>query len=263
MDTYTTAGTTIYYIVGTIFKEFVIAFLIRIGFMLTKVGFILFSSTLFAGTVTPDEMQRMSDRLAACAACHGERGHSNSEEYFPSLAGKPAGYIYQQLLNFRDGRRHNDVMQQMLTNLSASYLQEIARYYASQRFEAATETRAQTPLPAIKNGQRAEELIKQGDPARNLPACNACHGAALAGARPTIPGLLGLPEAYLQSQLGAWRVGSRNAVSPDCMQIVAKKLTVAETSAVATWLAQQPIPSNYEPADTLPDKLPLKCGAAQ
>lgn len=240
-----------------------IVFLPRTVSMLTKVGFILFSSMLSAGALTPSEMQKMTNRLAACAACHGERGHSDSEEYFPSLAGKPAGYIYQQLLNFRDGRRHNDVMQPMLSNLPASYLQEIAHYYADQRFEAAVDVKAQTQLPAIKHGQRAEELIKHGDPARNLPACGACHGADLAGAQPTIPGLLGLPQAYLQSQLGAWRVGSRNAVSPDCMQTVAKTLTADETSAVAAWLAQQPIPLNYEPADTLPDNLPLPCGAAR
>jgi cytochrome c553 len=33
----------------------------------------------------------------------------------------------------------------------------------------------------------------QGDPARRIPACVQCHGDALMGVAPSIPGLLGLP----------------------------------------------------------------------
>ena len=51
----------------------------------------------------PDTLQQ---RLLACTACHGKDGRATSQGYFPRIAGKPAGYLYNQLLNFREGRRN-------------------------------------------------------------------------------------------------------------------------------------------------------------
>ena len=47
----------------------------------------------------------MAQRTLACTACHGPQGRAAPDGYYPRLAGKPAGYLYHQLLNFRDGRR--------------------------------------------------------------------------------------------------------------------------------------------------------------
>ena len=33
----------------------------------------------------------MAARVLACASCHGAQGEGTSDEYFPRLAGKPAG----------------------------------------------------------------------------------------------------------------------------------------------------------------------------
>jgi len=38
----------------------------------------------------PDTMEA---RLLACAACHGRQGEGTKNDYFPRLAGKPAGYL--------------------------------------------------------------------------------------------------------------------------------------------------------------------------
>ena len=57
-----------------------------------------------------------------------------------------------------------------------------------------------------------------------LPACTACHGAALAGTRPAVPGLLGLPRDYLIGQIGAWQTGKRHAIEPDCMADISRRL---------------------------------------
>lgn len=205
----------------------------------------------------------MDNRLKACAACHGEQGHSDSELYYPSIAGKPAGYVYQQLLNFRYSRRHNDVMQLMLTNLGDEYLHDMASYYAAQPITRIPSLTHHTQPLTAQQTRRAQHLVEHGDKQRNLPSCVACHGAGLTGAAPTIPGLLGLPEAYIQSQLGAWRVGSRNALSPDCMQTVARTLTPDEIAMIAAWLASQPIPAHYRPTASVPAKLPLACGAVK
>src|SRR5499427_7032433 len=44
-------------------------------------------------------------RLRACEPCHGRQGEGTKNDYFPRLAGKPTGYLMNQLVAFRDGRR--------------------------------------------------------------------------------------------------------------------------------------------------------------
>ena len=56
----------------------------------------------------------MAARVLACASCHGAEGEGTSDVYFPRLAGKPAGYLYNQLVAFRDGRRKYPPMNYLL-----------------------------------------------------------------------------------------------------------------------------------------------------
>ena len=48
----------------------------------------------------------IGSRVLACTACHGVQGQGTRDDYFPRLAGKPAGYLYNQLMAFRDGQRN-------------------------------------------------------------------------------------------------------------------------------------------------------------
>ena len=67
----------------------------------------------------------------SCTSCHGKEGRAGPDGYYPRIAGKPAGYLYNQLLNFRDGRRHYGLMTRLVDPLSEPYLFEIAQYFAS------------------------------------------------------------------------------------------------------------------------------------
>ena len=73
----------------------------------------------------------IAQRTQACTACHGQQGRAGPDGYYPRLAGKPADYLYNQLLNFRDGRRHYGLMTRMLEPLSDAYLLEIAQHFAA------------------------------------------------------------------------------------------------------------------------------------
>src|SRR3954470_4925361 len=73
----------------------------------------------------------IAQRVTACTPCHGKEGRATNEGYFPRIAGKPAGYLYNQLLNFRDGRRNYPLMVYLVEHLTDDYLSEIARYFAS------------------------------------------------------------------------------------------------------------------------------------
>lgn len=201
----------------------------------------------------------MEPRVEPCAACHGVEGRSSREGYYPSIAGKPAGYLHQQLLNFRDGRRRNTVMESMLAYLSDDYLHEIADYYTVQT-PAVRGRQAQVSTQDLELGR---QLVIHGDSTRSIPACTSCHGAGLLGAQPSIPGLLALSPDYLAAQLGAWKTGVRKGAPPDCMAEIARALTGAEIRAVTAWIASQPVPADHRPAARPTGTLPMPCGGVQ
>ena len=197
-------------------------------------------------------------RLAACAACHGVHGEGMASAYFPRLSGKPEGYLFNQLSAFRSGRRRYPPMNYLLKFMPDTYLHAMAGYFASDH----------APLPAISPSSASAEVLAhgrlltiQGDPARGIPACIGCHNPGYTGMAPGIPGLLGLQASYISAQLGAWRYGTRTAIAPDCMQIVAGHLTEADVTAVAAWLATVPAPPGASPIPQGSLVTPLACGS--
>ena len=174
-----------------------------------------------AGAAPPPFEDSMAQRVLACTACHGDQGRAGPDGYYPRLAGKPAGYLHHQLLNFRDGRRHYGLMTRMVDPLSDAYLLEIARHFSS----------LELPYPP-----------------------------------PDIPGLLGLPRDYLNAQIGAWQTQQRRAHAPDCMAQIAGRMDATDVSAVAAWLAAQPVPMPANPATVMPPAPPgaprWRCGRA-
>ena len=197
-------------------------------------------------------------RVQGCVTCHGQQGQGTADGYFPRIAGKPAAYLYNQLIAFRDGTRSYPPMNYLVAYLPDPYLKEIAHYFAAQRpaFQPAG-----TPLADAVTTQRGQVLAVAGDPAKGVPACIACHGKQLTGMEPGIPGLAGLRATYIVGQLTRWRVGERKAAEPDCMKRIAARLSDADISAVAAWLAQQtPAPdASPEPSNLV--RMPLACGS--
>jgi cytochrome c553 len=207
-----------------------------------------------SGRSVPDTL---AERARACTTCHGKEGRASNQGYLPRIAGKPAGYLYNQLVGFREGRRHYPLMTGLLENLNDDYLREIAGHFAGLDLPY--------PPPQVTGAnpallQRGEALALRGDPTRGMVACSRCHGAALTGILPAVPGLLGLPRDYLNGQLGAWKAGQRRAAQPDCMAQVADRLTPDDVAAVSTWLASQPLPRDTKAtAATAPP--PVACGS--
>ena len=220
------------------------------------------SSVGAAAPVTPVQVpDTLAQRLQPCMACHGPEGRASPQGYLPRIAGKPAAYLFQQLLNFRDGRRSNSAMAGFLALQRDDYLREMAGYFAA--LDLPYPGPAQTTEVAASPAQlaRGAQLAHHGDPARGLPACSACHGSALGGMLPAVPGLLGLPRDYLIAQLGAWQTGQRHATAPDCMGQIATQLTASEISAIATWLSAQTLPAQSKALPGRTTDWPLECGS--
>jgi cytochrome c553 len=221
--------------------------------------------------VAPDTIEA---RAQGCATCHGAHGEGTRDPSFPRIAGKPAGYLFNQLQNFRDGQRSYPPMNYLLAYMHDDYLRELADYFAAAPTpptQPPTQS-AQTapPVPSAGNVDTAaaaattaagEHLVHHGEAATDVPACVLCHGRRLTGMEPGIPGLVGLNGRYIAAQLVSWRVGTRRAKMPDCMREIATRLTEAEVREVAAWLAAQPAPSPATPAAAGSWTTPIPCGS--
>ncbi|MYM83237.1 cytochrome c4 [Duganella sp. FT50W] len=209
-----------------------------------------------ASAAPPDTLEQ---RIAACLSCHGVKEHGDA--YFPRIAGKPAGYLYNQLRNFQNGHRQYPMMNYMVAHLPDAYLREIADYFAGQHPPYATATAGSGATASAAQLERGEVLVRQGDAGRKIPACVSCHGTALNGVAPAIPGLLGLPSDYINAQFGNWKNHSRRAAAPDCMADIAARLSVEDVAAVSAWLGRQAPDADARPASSLPAPLPIRCGS--
>lgn len=209
----------------------------------------------------PAVLDTLQQRIAACAACHGVHGEgSPGSGFFPRLAGKPAGYLALQLQNFQRGLRKYAPMEYTVRQLSPAYMREIAEYFAAQQVPY-----QRSSVPSLDSSvlQRGEQLVMSGDVTLKVPPCQACHGKALTGTEPSVPGLVGLPYDYISSQLGSWRTGTRASAAPDCMAHIANSLTPADITAVSAWLASRSVPSDMHAQLAGSITPPLLCGVLE
>lgn len=213
---------------------------------------------VLSGVAAADDLR---ERLAGCAICHGEHGEGLIErgEYFPHLAGKPAGYLLAQMQAFRDGRRHYPRMVYLMQYMDDAWLSQIADWYAAQPTHTQRAATAASRLDADAR-LRAEQLVHTGDPVRGVFACATCHGADLTGVEPAIPALVGLPVDYIIAQFGSWLTGVRSAHEPDCMADIARSISPADIRLVATWLSEQSAQPGQRPAPAGSLALPVACG---
>ena len=200
----------------------------------------------------------MEARVQGCVTCHGQSGQGTDSDYFPRIAGKPAGYLFNQLVAFRDGTRRYAPMNYLVAYLPDSYLREVAEHFAKQRPAFTAPSAATADAARLSRGKTVATL---GDTSLQIPACVACHGANLTGMQPGIPGLVGLQSSYIVAQLTRWRVGDRHAAEPDCMKRIATRLSESDVAAVGAWLSQQQAPKDASPESSNLVRMPLACGS--
>lgn len=161
----------------------------------------------------------------ACFTCHGLDGRGNGAGA-PRLAGLDAGYLERQMEAYADGRRYHAQMGWIASQLDARERKAVSFHYAALPFEGGAAT-ATTRL----------SLYHEGDPARGLVACAACHGEQGQGIGPANPPLAGQPAAYLAEQLDLWRKGKRRNDPGYAMLRISQLLTPSEREAVAMYAA--------------------------
>ncbi len=184
-------------------------------------------------------------KAAACAACHGLDGNALIAEA-PRIAGMPERYIAEQLALFKHGERTSGMAAVMIpfaSMLTAQDMRDIGAWYATQKpgSGVADDTViAEGPNKGLKFYQVGERLYRSGDPARNLPACMACHGpSGLGNPGPAYPTLTGQLASYVGRRLEEYRAGTSTYSNPkqfDLMARVAKPLTDEEILSLASYV---------------------------
>jgi cytochrome c553 len=167
-----------------------------------------------------------------CVACHMPDGNS-ADPSIPRNAAQSAAALYKQLQDFRSGARVNETMTPLVAELDDRAIADLAAYYG--RLVRGDLDRPDTP-PFV--GADIENLVSNGDVARGLPPCSACHGTRAGGPIET-PTLSGQYAPYLEAQLKAFASGQRHNDIYHRMRSVASKLTPTEMRLLTIYYSGQ------------------------
>jgi cytochrome c553 len=178
----------------------------------------------------PDSDKKAAAKMATetCAGCHGVGGRSTAPT-FPRLAAQTPAYIEAQLKAFRDQTRGDPdaiaYMWGMASQLSDGTISALADYFSQQR----PATGSQGNPAAIAAGR---EIYEKGVPAKQIPACETCHGKGGVGAG-AFPRLAGQHAPYLFKQMLVIQNALRSA---PVMHGIVQELTPTQMQAVAAYL---------------------------
>ncbi len=103
-----------------------------------KPVFLFVAGLLCASAATPvlsaDKISAGAKVAQSCMMCHGENGLSTMPGT-PSLAGQSEIYLANQLRQFRDGKRHNEVMGVIAKPMSDADIDNVSAYFAQFEVE--------------------------------------------------------------------------------------------------------------------------------
>jgi cytochrome c553 len=161
---------------------------------------------LAAAAVTPVGAATLEERLAACLACHGEKGQSQIAEV-PSLGAQPEFFLTAQLVMFRERLRVVEPMSSLLQGWSDSDLQQAAARLAKLPARQVDGIGLDTA-----RAEKAQLIIQQH-------RCNFCHKADFTGAD-NAPRLAGQREDYLLKALRDYKREVRRAYDPSMADVL-------------------------------------------
>jgi len=163
-----------------------------------------------------------------CIACHTVEGNT-PDPTIPRNAGQSRFAIYKQLHDYRSGARKNETMTPLVADLDDKAIVDLAAYYG-RLVRGAIDPLRGGPFVGVE----IENLVANGDIARNLPPCVSCHGVKAGGPIET-PTLTSQYPQYIEAQLKAFASGERHNDIYHRMRSVASKLTPSEMQLLAIY----------------------------
>jgi cytochrome c553 len=161
------------------------------------------------------------ESAAQCRRCH----HAAASPLVPRLTGQSPDYVVASLEAYASGRRHSGIMQPVAALLDPAGRRRLAAVLSvdGERRDVAR------PPPTVTS-----PLITVGDPARDIPPCQECHGPGPRQRDARYPRLAGQPAAYLRLQLTLFADGRRGGSSyGGIMRAIARRLTPAQIDDAA------------------------------
>jgi cytochrome c553 len=195
----------------------------------TKVSW---SATTFDELYRADRARGARLAEESCVACHTLEGNT-PDPTIPRNIGQSVFALYKQLHDFRSGARTSEIMTPLVKDLDDKQIADLAAYYG--RLIRGAIDPEQSGRYA---GADIQNIVTNGDVARGLPPCSACHGARTGGPIET-PTLTGQYAQYLEAQLKAFAGGARHNDIYHRMRSVAAKLTPNEIRLLATYYSGQ------------------------
>lgn len=167
------------------------------------------------------DIEAGKEKSHVCAACHGADGNAVLPIY-PNLAGQTWRYLYIQLKDFKEGRRHNDTMSPLAATLSREDMVNIANYYATQPVKANPFVTDETKVQLGK--AKADETL-----------CSMCHLGGFSGQN-EIPRVAGQQYDYVMQQLRNFKARVRTNDAGN-MTSVAQTLSETDMDNLAHYIA--------------------------
>ena len=168
-----------------------------------------------------------------CEACHGVHGEGMAAAHVPRIAGQSADYLQKQLDDYAEGTRDNPIMRNFAKALSGQQRAKFAARYAAMSARYIPQAKP----PIAVHLARGHQLAFQGDEAKRVQACNACHGPDGVGVPHAAPYLAGQSAEFLASALKAFKDGTRKNDAGELMRSVAERLDDADIAAVTGYFA--------------------------
>ena len=163
----------------------------------------------------------VAGKAQVCAACHGPKGNSTDPQY-PVLAGQNARYIYLQLKDFQEGRRHDPQMDPMAAPLSRDDMLALADYFSKQK-QVPPSFKAD-PAKVAAGRKKSDEVL-----------CPMCHLGEFAGQN-EIPRVAGQHYQYVKKQLSDFKARRRTNDAGN-MTAVAGTLSDDDIENLAQYIA--------------------------
>ncbi len=204
---------------------------------------------------------RFKETLSNCQRCHADNGRNQQD--IPILAGQKSEYLLATLNAFASGTRASGVMSTVAARIDPAIMRALADHYASlpglvndsikTAADDSIKTAADDPIPMpdaaitapidpVTADKWAAQIVRNGWPAINLPACSSCHAP---GKRPHYPILAGQKPEYLAGRLRRWR-GDNNIVdarkSNATMPVIARRIPEQLIEPLARSVAAQEQP---------------------
>ena len=183
----------------------------------------LVAALAFALLASPASAETIEQRAAACFACHGEHGQSETENT-PSLGGQQPPYALIQLFMFREKLRVFEPMNEMAKAFTDDDLRAFSDFIA----------KLPKPKPPADAGdpvrlQRAQALIQQN-------RCNSCHNADFSG-KDNVPRVANQREDYLAKTMREYKDNSRHGYDGTMAEVL-QPVTPEQIADLAYYIAR-------------------------